>query len=192
MSSVELLNRLLNLLGWVVAVALVYWPMQQFTVDAVRQRLREVRDGVFDAAARGEISFSDMHYQAFREKANVFLHNADKLSVWRFLLLSVAGSRLSDASVREEVVSLKEGPPLIQNAYKQVLLWVGLLIWLRSPVFIVLSALFMLVAPLFVIVGAISASLRESGKQLLRNAKTALYEDAALEVILSRDGKRIC
>ena len=190
MTNVELLNRLLNFLGCVVAVALVYWPMQRFAVDAVRQRLLEVRDGVFDAAAVGDIAFSTPCYQAFNQRVNVFLRNANELSAWRFLLLAFAGSRLADASVRTEVVSFDGAPPLIKNAYERVLLWIGLLIWLRSPVLVVLTAMLMCVAPLLVIGGAVSSSLREAGKRLLRDARAALYEDAALEVMLSRGGQR--
>lgn len=192
MSDTALLNGLLNLLGIAVVLGILYGPIQGFIADAVRQRLFELRDGIFDAAARGEISFDDPDYGRFREFVNSLLRNAHEVTIWRCLTLTVVGIAAKTEAPTMNPLGLSDSAPeIIKEAQKKVFLWFGALLWLRSPMFIALTAVAVIAIPVFLIVATTSASARRLPRRLFSVLGEAVREDAAFEVMLNRHDKRI-
>lgn len=180
------LNGLLNLLGAALLVALVYGPLQSFVVDAVRQRFFEIRDGLFDAAARGEIEFADPTYSLFRDYINGLLRNAHELTIWRCLVLVFVGLKVRGRPSAQELSPFAGAPDLIKQAHHRTILWMAVLMWLRSPLVIILSAFAVVLIPIFLIIAATSASARDLPTKAYRLLRHGLREDAALEMMLSR------
>ncbi|KVQ97039.1 hypothetical protein WK10_18490 [Burkholderia ubonensis] len=181
------MNALLNFLGIAALLALIYGPLQSFIVDAVRQRFFEIRDGVFDAAARGEISFSDPHYVKFRTHMNALLRNAHECTIWRMLTLSMIGLKIFGKPAESDLNPFAEAPEIIQQAHKRAAIWIGVLMWLRSPVVILLSTLgFGVIVPAMLIAATTSATVRRLPIKLMAVVQNDLRKDAALEVMLSR------
>jgi len=77
------IQTLLSIAGVLV---LVFVFVNQYRVDAVRQRLFELRDALFDDALAGKISFDSPAYKATRVLLNGLLRFAHRLSLSRFLV----------------------------------------------------------------------------------------------------------
>jgi hypothetical protein len=184
MTNIQLLNGLLSFGACAVVLALVYGPLQSFIVDAVRQRFFELRDGVFDAAARGEVEFTDPAYLRFRNHLNRLLRDTHEITVWRFLALSQAAIRMEVSPSRDELSPFRCAPQVIQDAHKRVLIWMTVLLWLRSPLLIGLSAVAVVFVPVFLIIAATSASARDLPTRVFACLRAVIFKDAALEVIL--------
>lgn len=187
MNNFDVLNALLNLLGGAALLALIYGPLQSFIVDAVRQRFFEIRDGVFDAAAQGEFDFNDPHYMEFRRRMNAFLRNAHELTIWRMVALTCIAMRLAGQPPAAELNPFANAHELIQQAHRRAILWLGVLMWLRSPVAIIVSTIgFGLVVPTCLIAATTSSTVRTLPAKLMAIAQSGLRKEAALEVMLSR------
>lgn len=186
MNNMSVLNALLNLMGVAALLALVYGPLQSFIVDAVRQRFFEIRDGVFDAAARGEISFDDPHYVKFRASMNGLLRNAHECTVWRMVTLSIVGVKLFGKPSDSDLNPFAEAPAIIKEAHQRATIWMGALMWLRSPLLILLSMLGVLIVPVILVAATTSATARRLPLTLISALQKDLRRDAALEVMLSR------
>lgn len=188
MNDFDVSNALLNLLGAGVLLALVYGPLQSFIVDAVRQRLFEIRDGVFDAAAQGEIDFNDPHYVEFRSWMNAFLRNAHELTIWRMAALTCIAMRLVGKPLAVgELNPFENAHELIQQAHRRAIFWLGVLMWLRSPLAIIVSTIgFGVIVPTCLIAATASSTVRKLPAKLIAVAQSGLRKEAALEVMLSR------
>ncbi|ARL50620.1 hypothetical protein [Burkholderia pseudomallei] len=186
MNNISELNALLNLLGVAALLALLYGPIQSFIVDTVRQRFFEIRDGVFDAAAKGEIAFDDPHYVKFRASMNGLLRNAHECTIWRMVTLSIVGVKLFGKPSESDLNPFAEAPDFIKQAHQRATIWLGVLMWLRSPILIVLSMLGVLVIPVILIAATTSATARRLPLKLISTLQKDLRRDAALEVMLSR------
>jgi hypothetical protein len=186
MTNFTILNGLLNFLGIAVLAALIYGPLQSFVVDAVRQRFFEIRDGLFDAAARGEISFADPSYVLFRDNINKLLRNAHEITIWRCLALLFVGLRVHGRPSADELLPFSNAPDVVKQAHRRSIIWMAALMWLRSPVVIILSAAAVVLVPIFLVIAATSATARNLPAKAYRVLRRGLREDAALEVMLSR------
>lgn len=184
MTNTQLLNGLLNFGACAVALALVYGPLQSFIVDAVRQRFFELRDSVFDAAAKGEVAFTDPAYLRFRDHVNRLLRDTHEITIWRFLALSQAAVQMEVGPSTDELSPFESAPQVIQEAHKRVLVWMTVLLWLRSPLLILLSAVGVVFVPVFLIIAATSASARDLPTRVFACLRAVIFKDAALEVIL--------
>lgn len=187
MTDLGIANALLNLLGGAAILALVYGPLQSLIVDAVRQRFFEIRDGVFDAAARGEINFNDPHYLEFRSWMNALLRNAHEVTIWRMIALTCVAVNLVGRPLAAEPSPFSSAPELIRQAHGRAILWLGALMWLRSPVAIIISTIgFGLIVPTCLIAATTNGTVRKLPAKMMAFAQSGLRKEAALEVMLSR------
>lgn len=187
MNNLGVWNSLLNLLGAAAVLALIYGPLQSFIVDAVRQRFFEIRDDVFDAAAQGKIAFNDPHYVEFRNTMNALLRNARELTIWRMAVLMCAAMRFVGKPPAAESNPFANAPQVIQQAHRKAILWLGVLMWLRSPMAIVISTIgFGVIVPACLIAAATSSTVRTVPAKLMACVQRGLRKEAALEVMLFR------
>lgn len=77
------LQSLISIAGMLV---LAFALVNQYRIDALRQRLFELRDALFDDALAGRISFDSPAYKATRILLNGLLRFAHRLSLSRFLV----------------------------------------------------------------------------------------------------------
>jgi hypothetical protein len=59
---------------------LVFWLYQDYCVDSFRQKIFELRDGLFDLAADGQIDFDNPAYGMMRRTMNGFIRFGHRLS----------------------------------------------------------------------------------------------------------------
>ncbi|OUI80299.1 hypothetical protein [Acetobacter orientalis] len=83
-------ETMLALLGILIVV---YGPLQAAIADALRQYLFEQRDELFEIAASGRISVNNAAYKAAREKINVSIRYAHRMSLPRTLFLMTMWKR---------------------------------------------------------------------------------------------------
>jgi hypothetical protein len=188
MTNIQVLNGLMTLLGCVAVVVFMYGPWQRMVADAVRQRWFEIRDDVFDVAARGEIEFSDPHYLQFRSSVNCLIRHAEGTTLWRALAVyrCLRGSgrviQSSHATLTSEVG--KPVPSQIRHAETQVLRWFALLMWLRSPFLIIATFALILLSPLILLFATASAPLRRAPFAAAATVRTIVLEEAKVQAHL--------
>jgi hypothetical protein len=78
-----------------------------YRIDKTRQSLFAIRDELFDAAARGEISFDSEAYRTTRLIMNGLIRFTHRASVMRVWLLIRLGARKNDAISREIAASFE-------------------------------------------------------------------------------------
>jgi hypothetical protein len=188
MTNFQVMNGLMTLLGCVALVVFMYGPWQRMVADAVRQRWFEIRDDVFDAAARGEIEFSDPHYLQFRSSVNCLIRHAEGTTLWRafavYRCLRGAGrvGQSNNSALTSEVD--KPVPNQIRHAEMQVLRWFALLMWLRSPALIVATFVLILLSPLVLLFAAASAPLRRAPFAAAATVRSIVLEEAKVQAHL--------
>src|SRR5882724_11471880 len=94
MAEHEIARAIYILTGLIVLVWWLYGPWQRFVVDIVRQQLFELRDHLFDIAARGSIPFDDPAYRYARWKLNAQIRFAHKATIWRTATMAPIARRL--------------------------------------------------------------------------------------------------
>lgn len=77
----------------VVMIFLALWLWSRYRIDSFRDRLFILRDELFDAALRGEVSYSDRAYTMLRNRMNGMLRFAHHVQLSHVILLSVFSSR---------------------------------------------------------------------------------------------------
>ncbi|WP_022949552.1 hypothetical protein [Methylohalobius crimeensis] len=79
-----------NLILFGLLLWLIYGPWQNTVTDITRQKLFEIRDEIFDMAAKHDgISFDDPAYQEIRDFLHSMIRHAHLLTWPRFLLLAL-------------------------------------------------------------------------------------------------------
>lgn len=93
-------SHLYSVIFWLEALFLWWWycfPYQQYRVDLLRHRLFLIRDDLYAAAARGEISFNDPAYGMTRKTLNGMLRFAHELGLLQILALLWADRQRQDS-----------------------------------------------------------------------------------------------
>lgn len=180
MTSYQVMNGLLTFLGCIVVVIFFYGPWQRMVADAVRQRWFEIRDEVFDAAARGELQFADPHYQQFRSSVNCLILNAEETTAWRAVALYWCARDAEPVSVLVSR-SDKPVPDRIKKAEDQVLRWFAILMWLRSPFLIFATFVLIFAAPILLLFAAASASIRSAPFTAASTVRSIVVREANVQ-----------
>lgn len=102
-----------------------FWCYQDYRTDAVRQKLFNLRDDLFDEAAKGNISFDHPAYVMLRTTINGFVRFAHRLNLIHTILLIVIldqkdyqESKLFSQRLTENMNSLNESQKeIIKNIY---------------------------------------------------------------------------
>lgn len=94
---------MVDLLLFYMLIALIWWLFaflfKDYSVDCTRQRLFNIRDELFDCAAREEINFNDEAYIITRTMLNGAIRFAHTLSVTQFMVIAlVAGKKNKEYS----------------------------------------------------------------------------------------------
>lgn len=91
---------LVHFLQVLAAIAFFVWfffkPWNQFVIDMVRQNLFEIRDEVFDRAARGDLEFNDRAYIEVRFRLNAMIRYCESHSLINFVISNPASDRVPD------------------------------------------------------------------------------------------------
>lgn len=91
---------LVEFLQLLAAIAFFVWfffgPWNQFVVDLVRQNLFEIRDEVFDRAARGDLAFNDRAYIEVRFRLNAMIRYCESHSLINLLVSDSASEGIPD------------------------------------------------------------------------------------------------
>lgn len=88
------------LLGWAsLATLLIFWfkLYPETRIEEFRQRMFELRNRLFDEAARGAIEFSDAPYGVLRTTINGLLRDAERVRLLDFAVIHVAARDLRPA-----------------------------------------------------------------------------------------------
>jgi len=78
--------------GLVLLWIVVYFGWRPYRIDNLRQRLFELRDELFLAAADGELSFDDSAYQILRDRLNAVIRFAHTVTLTRSVLYRLEGT----------------------------------------------------------------------------------------------------
>jgi hypothetical protein len=140
------LNYIAALISLAFIIIVLYGPWQSLWTDWARQQLFEIRDGIFDMAVAGRISFEDENYRVIRESIQSgirFAHGITwiRFSLWRSLAssnqalkpsrLKTAIDNIKDHNLRLDLHRLRRDMGL---AYLVLML-------VRSPTLLVFSFL---------------------------------------------------
>lgn len=68
---------------------LVFWLYRDYRVDSFRQKMFLLRDGLFDEAKKGNISFESDAYAMLRSTMNGTIRFGHKLSLWQMITFLV-------------------------------------------------------------------------------------------------------
>jgi len=80
------MTALQSIISLSIILFLVLALFNQYRVDALRQELFEIRDRLFDEAAKGNIAFGSHAYRATRTVLNGLLRFGHRISLLRFFL----------------------------------------------------------------------------------------------------------
>jgi hypothetical protein len=131
-----------------LALFLVYSLWQATCVAWMRQLCFEARDAVFDLAAEGRLQFSSAEYREIRSGIETLIRFAERISWPRLLCyyLTIRPRRQQSSISRAiEKVSDPETQAAVRNEIHKVNSAVWMLLIARSPVLIVVFALFAVV-----------------------------------------------
>lgn len=111
----------------------LFGPWKRFVIDLVRQNLFEIRDEVFDYAARGNLDFDSEVYQLTRAKLNSMIRFCEGFS---FLNLALVGDPKSDAEPVDRLRQLlREMPDQTTASWVQGRLFHAAMILTAAAVF---------------------------------------------------------
>jgi len=74
-------------------IVLVFWLFRDYSIDSFRQKIFRLRDGLFDEALKGNISFDDPAYVMMRRSFNGFIRFAHKMSLMEVIIFMIFSSR---------------------------------------------------------------------------------------------------
>lgn len=136
MSTDKLSDAIFFVIGSGTFFAIVYGPWQSLQVDIARQQIFQIRDAIFDIAAKSEsFSFKSEEYRTVRESLNRLIRFAH-LATWPIFLIPIqsgespaqnAIKNIQDKDIREEIYAL----------HSRAIWIVGRLAIFRSPLFCV-------------------------------------------------------
>lgn len=145
-------------LGLCAVAAFVYGPLQWFMVDLTRQQIFELRDSLFDHAAKNNL-FQDERYVALRSFMNAAIRWADQAnglvipSAVTFALLH------PDALLRKddlhEALRQEGVPPIYRESFERTMRLVTTCVVLRSPVALIMLSALALMLPFLAIAQAL-------------------------------------
>lgn len=185
-SSVQILDALVKVAGWVALIGFFYGPWQKLAVDLIRQKLFELRDASFDEATEGKYARTSMQYIIFRDFINTMISSAHRLTLWRYIFYGVTTASVPsakrDTQYLSKILSGESADPLIKAKFNKACAWIILLVWLRSPALIMLTVLFSIALPIIVAAAIISAKIRHLPKLLIAAINRQIQRDAALEI----------
>jgi len=112
-------NIVLIALLWVI----LFWFYVDYSIDAFRQRMFELRDALFDQARKGEISFESQAYSVLREKMNGFIRFAHRFSLIQligfvFMFRNVPDHTFEDQDWDDALSALSEQQRKLINQYE--------------------------------------------------------------------------
>lgn len=151
-----------TIIALALIVAFAYGPWQRLLVDVVRQKLFELRDELFDLARDGKIAFDAEPYILIRTFLNGTIRFADRVSIYRILFL-IPSLRRAEAPPIDRVFVEVEDQDLrkkLSDKTKRALRLIEMLVWLRSPLLVALSAVAVVFAPAIAMAIALSQRLR--------------------------------
>lgn len=164
-------------LGLCAIAAFVYGPLQWFMVDLTRQQIFELRDNLFDHAAKNGL-LRDERYVALREFMNASIRWADKAdglvipSAITFALLHPGALIRKDAlheALRQDGV-----PPIYRATFERTMKLVSACMVIRSPVTLVMLSALALLLPFIAIAQALFWKHGKSRR--LKNAVERMIE----------------
>ena len=148
-------NIIINLTALVLVFMLLYVAWPKAVVDTIRQRIFEIRDELFDMAAEGQIRFDDPVYVRFRDTANTLIRFCHNFSWPRVFCLALAikasGNGREYVPIHE---SISDKDPLhdkMMGMEAEMLLLVWRAMYLRSPLFLLLTPLAVVFTLFFVL-----------------------------------------
>ena len=154
MEIINTVNQLELCLGLFLFVWFFYGPWNQYVTDALRQYLFDIRDEIFLLAADGKINFSHPAYSAIRERLNLTIRFAHRISFGDFVSFTLLYSKSDELSSQPDITQLtnnivdRDVARLIERRYLQMVIAVTVSMVLRSFVALVLNIVFI---PFFVI-----------------------------------------
>ena len=182
MISLSTLHAVNVVIGILAICCLLYGPYQTLITDLVRQRLFEIRDRIFDIAAKGELAFDAEAYTLSREWLNRILRYAHALTWPRILFMNwvvrdkipapyvpafvIAIQNIKDESVKKEITHQ------IQRSFYVI----AALIWLRSPL--------LMIATIFLPLLAIAIFINDSIRRALRKLWEMFKEEVLRETVV--------
>jgi len=84
---------------------------RKFTIDIFRQKMFELRDSVFDYAARGNVSFDHPAYKLLRTAMNGFLRYGHKISLFELFIISIGTRDIKKVSFSKQWNKALHGIP---------------------------------------------------------------------------------
>src|SRR4029077_15335769 len=103
MTTVETIIALRSVVYLLLLWFFVFMLWKDYCLDDFRERIFTLRDELFLAATRGEISFDDPAYKMFRERLNISLRYAHEFTLSKlFLALAVPMFGTSEGLAWEE------------------------------------------------------------------------------------------
>ena len=173
-------NIIINLIGFVLAFAVLYAAWPRVVVDSIRQRIFEIRDELFDMAANGKIGFDDPVYIHFRDTANALIRYCHAISWPRivFLALPVKASGL-ERQYEPIHESIRDNQPLrdkVKRLEVEMLVLVLGVMYLRSPLLLLLTPL----AVILISIPALNPVQRRRLKRSAARLSGEIVADAAM------------
>lgn len=99
MSNVEAFSSSAHLFLTIVAGFFLLAQWREYRLDALRQRLFEVRDRLFDLGLSGQVPFDHPAYGQMRKSINGMIRFAHRISFFRLIFVSFASPALMRGSV---------------------------------------------------------------------------------------------
>ena len=131
--------------GVIMAIWFFYGPWNQYVTDALRQYLFDIRDEIFLLAADKKISFTEPAYIAIRERLNLTIRYAHKLTFGDFVAFTLLHSKKDMVANQPDIFQLtnnitdRDVARLIERRYLQMVVAVTVSMVLKSFLGLVLN-----------------------------------------------------
>lgn len=183
-NNVQLLNALVSFIGFAALLGFFYGPWQRLVVDIIRQQLFELRDKAFDKAANGEIAFDSVQYIAFRDTINSMIRNAHTSTVWRHIAYAIIckGKAQDISSTMINSISGGDANHFLKKKFNRACGWIMLMLWLRSPLLMLITMALSVALPIVAMMAAISARVRHIPRLIVVAMRHQIQRDAALSM----------
>lgn len=162
-------NALLCLLTLLVLGVVLYGPWQWICTDWARQVVFEKRDAIFDLAADGQLDFRSDEYQTIRGSLQKLIRFAHALTLPRMIfaapaLPQVGPKEIVAANLDGAVDRIKdpEVRKLVLQHVRDAQGAMAIMIFVKSPVFLVLCPFFIIVAVILAVFGLLGAMVRRA------------------------------